>query len=186
MSCVAYWCWASIWICYITQMPQSKTTLCDLYFIWTSRVTHEWVTSHILRYVARMNESCRTYEWVMSQVRTSNVTHEWVSSHMHESCHTGASEWSDVVPLIFYMDESYHTRISHVTYAEACRTYEWVVSHVGISRVAQVPRSGATLCYWYSIYTRHITHERVMSHILETCLKYIRMSRAARKHDSFV
>jgi len=60
--------------------------------IWLSRVTYEWVMSH-------MNESRHiwmshvTYEWVMSRMTESyhiwmsHVTYEWVMSHMNESCH---------------------------------------------------------------------------------------------------
>ena len=54
--------------------------------VWVSHVTH-------------MNESCHTYEWVMSHIWMSpvivmnDISHIWMShvSHMNESCHT--YEW---------------------------------------------------------------------------------------------
>ena len=104
--------------------------------------------SHIwMRHVTHMNESCHTYEcvmshiyeWVMSHVRMSHVTrmnaschtYEWVNRWVKESCHT--YEW--VRP---------HLWISHVTHMNdsivamlrrsvcmlivVCHTYEWVMS----------------------------------------------------------
>ena len=45
--------------------------------------TFEWVMSHIsMSHVAHMSESCRTYEWVMLHIWMSHVT------NMSESCHT--------------------------------------------------------------------------------------------------
>jgi len=38
-----------------------------------------------MSHVTHMNESCHTYEWVMSHIWMSHVT------HMNESCHTGLS-----------------------------------------------------------------------------------------------
>ena len=54
-------------------------------------VSHFNESCHIWRsYVIRMNESCHTYEWVMSHIWMSHVTHmnesrhtyEWVMSHI--------------------------------------------------------------------------------------------------------
>jgi len=41
-----------------------------------------------MSHVTHMNESCHTYEWVMSHVWTSHVTHMNESCHTFESCHT--------------------------------------------------------------------------------------------------
>jgi len=60
--------------------------------------TYERVMSHVwMRHVTRMNESCRTYEWDMSHIWTSHV------AHMNESCHT-------------YERVMSHIRMSHVTH----------------------------------------------------------------------
>ena len=55
--------------------------------------TYEWVMSHIwMSHVTRMNKSCHTYEWVMSHrrhacSRETCHTHEWVMSHVwHALC----------------------------------------------------------------------------------------------------
>ena len=68
--------------------------------------TYEWVVSH-------MNESCYTYGCVMSHIWMSHVT------HMNESCHT--YKWTSHVTL---MDES-------------CHTYERVMSHIRTSHATQ-------------------------------------------------
>jgi len=60
-----------------------------------------------------MNESCRTYEWVMSHIWMSHI------EHMNESCRT--YEWMSHVTHV----------MSHVAHLnESCRTYEWVTSHI--------------------------------------------------------
>ena len=67
-----------------------------------------------------MNESCHTYEWVMSHIWMSHVT------HMNESCHT--YEW--VMP---------YTWLCHETYMKGtCHTYEWVMSHIWMRHVSRV------------------------------------------------
>jgi len=83
---------------------------------------HIWMS-----HVAHMNESCHTYEWVMSHIWMSHA------AHMNESCHT--YEW--VMP---------HIWLSHVTHmTESCRTYEWVMSHVWMSHVTHMNES----CHTY-------------------------------------
>ena len=45
--------------------------------------TYEWVMSHIwMSHVTHMKESCHTYEWAMSHIWMSHAT------RMNESCHT--------------------------------------------------------------------------------------------------
>jgi len=48
---------------------------------------------HLICHVTHMNESCRTYKWVISHIWISHVTHMKVSCHTYEweSCHT--YEW---------------------------------------------------------------------------------------------
>jgi len=53
--------------------------------IWNDHVTpHIW-----MRHVTYTNESCHTYEWVMSHIRMRHVT------HMNQSCHS--HEWVAVL-----------------------------------------------------------------------------------------
>jgi len=70
-----------------------------------------------------VNESCHTYERVMSRVRTSHVT------HVNESCHTYRRVMSFV-------------RTSHVTHRnEACHTYERVMLHGWMSLVTRTNKA---------------------------------------------
>ena len=58
------------------------TLAAALWYMWASPVTY-WTTP-----ITHMNESCRTYEWVMSHMNES--CHTWMShvTHVNESCHT--------------------------------------------------------------------------------------------------
>jgi len=99
-----------------------------------------------------MNESCHTYEWVMSHIWMSHVT------HMNESCHT--YEWRLCVwalvggygICVTWMCDMTHSR---VTLTHVCHvTYVWVMSYMNES------------CHtWMS----HVTYVWVMSHMYESC-----------------
>jgi len=74
-----------------------------------------------------MNESCHTYEWVVSHIWTSHATHMDVSCHIYE--------W---VMSHIWMSHVTHTNervmspwwTSHVTHMnESCRTYERAMPH---------------------------------------------------------
>jgi len=67
-----------------------------------------------------INESCNTYEWVMTHVgeRVSHVRSGRVT-HVNESCNT--CEWV-----------MSHIWMSHVTHDWAHRTHEWVMSHMRV------------------------------------------------------
>ena len=78
------------------------------------------VTHMVASHVTHINESCHTYEWVMSHIWMIHVT------HMNRSCHT--YEW--VVSNERVMS---HIWMSHVTRMnESCHTYEWVMLHIWI------------------------------------------------------
>jgi len=85
--------------------------------MWMRQVTcmNDSCLPALLRHVTHMNESCRTYEWVMSHIWMSHVT------RMNESCHTYewfmSRTWMDYNTL---MNESWHI-------------YEWVTSHMRIT-----------------------------------------------------
>ena len=93
--------------------------------------TYERVMSHPwMSHVTHVNESCHTCERVMSHIWKSHVT------HTNESCHTS--------------NESYHTYewvmshiwMSHVTHMnESCHTHEWVMAHTWMSHVTHMNES---------------------------------------------
>jgi len=136
-----------------------------------------------------MNESCHTYEWVMSHIWMSHVTHmnDWVmshiwmshvthmndtyESHMNESCHT-------------YGWITYECVVSHIWMNESCRTYHhkrW------LQEIALLPLNIGHLCgKWpikirgpmslressppctllpYKRFTSHICESHIPSHI---------------------
>ena len=91
-----------------------------------------------------MNESCHTYEWVVSYIWMSHVTHvnednspqshTWMShvARMNESCHT--HEW--VMSHAWISHATPHTWMIHVTHMnESCHTCEWVISHIVTSHM---------------------------------------------------
>jgi len=116
-----------------------------------------------------MNESCHTYEWVMSHVESSQVAHinesrnkyEWVMSHI----------W-----------------MSHVTHMnESCHTYEWVMSHIWKRRGAHSIES-CRKNRWLNMYrevptpTQNIYRER-NTHTQTHTLKCIHVGRWFRIVD---
>jgi len=131
--------------------------------------TYEWVMSHVwMGHVTHMTESCHTYEWVMSHIWMSHVT------RMNESCR--AYEW--------VMSHIWMSHVTHMT--ESCQTYEWVMSHkrrshvthmkthtnsmryAKVMRVSHVTHTNES-CHTHdrvmsNIWTSHVTHECVMSH----------------------
>jgi len=120
--------------------------------------TYEWVMSHIwMSHVTHMNESCHTYEWVMSPMWMSYVWApcEWVT------CKWGKSR------MWITRKNSYrhHVRVggdavSHTSAAEwSCHTCEWVMSHVWTSPVAHVNEPSHT-CGWVMSHIRmsRVTH----------------------------
>ena len=91
-------CWKRLWVEQAVADGQ-----------WLSRqMQHVRASVRELSHVPCVNESCHTYEWVMSHIWMSHVT------HMNESCHT--YEWV-----------MSHIWMSHVPCVnESCHTYEWV------------------------------------------------------------
>jgi len=77
-----------------------------------------------------MNESCHTYEWVMSHIWMSHVTRmDWdiVCMYTHMNTHMNThmtSRWH----LICDMTHDIVRMYTHMN--ESCHTYEWVMSHV--------------------------------------------------------
>ena len=112
--------------------------------------TYEWVMSHIwISLVPHMHESCLMYEWVMSHV----VSHIWMSyvTRMNETRHTFqwvmSCTWMRHVTHVNKSCHAYVSRIrmSHVTHRhESFHTYEWVTSHIGgIRERARGSREGS-------------------------------------------
>ena len=93
--------------------------------------TYEWVMSHIwMSQVTHMNESCHTYEWVMSRIGMSHVTR---INHT-EVCVISQIWMSHGMGV---MPREPQWGMNHVTHMhETCHTSEsWVMPHKWVSRV---------------------------------------------------
>ena len=97
-----------------------------------------------LRHVTRMNESCHTYNWVMSGVRMRHVT------YMNASCHTYECDMSGIcVSHATHMHESCHIPMSHVSCVNehvtrmnaSCHSYNFVMSGEWMSHVTHINES---------------------------------------------
>jgi len=112
-----------------------------------------------------MNESCHTYEWVISHIWMSHVT------HMNESCHT-------------YKWVMSHIWMSHVTHMnESCHTYEWVMSHIWMIHVTHMNESCHTYDYTLELRAIVLLHvsrmgmRQVMNEWCHTWMSHVLMSR---------
>ena len=102
--------------------------------IWISHVTH-------------MDESCHTYEWVMSHIWMSHVTQVDESSHTYEwVIPTAYCMWSIISS---FSNRYLADRSSHVTHMdESCHKYVWVMSHMWMSHVTHMNESPTAYCIW--------------------------------------
>ena len=100
-----------------------------------------------------MNESCHTYECIISHIWMSHVKHMSESchaSHMNASCHT--YEWV-----------MSHIGMSHVTHMNASfHIYEWSMSHTYTS----------PSCHTHLKKDREISYSTCMSEILQDINKW--------------
>ena len=122
-------------------------------------IKYEMISScqHILkkiRNVARMNECCDQYEWVMSHTCMSH-TYVWRDNRVNASCHVYDG-----------------CNVAHMN--ESCPTYEWVIFHIYMSPASPMNVPGCPYERIMShIWTNHVPHmnescptyERIMSHI---------------------
>jgi len=126
--------------------------------------SYEWVMSLIwMSHVTHMNESCHSYEWVMSLIWMSHVP------HIRKSCHT--YEW--VMSLIW---------MSHVTHMnESCHSYEWVTSLIWMSHVTHMNES----CHSY---TQVMSHMWIIGvkHANKPCHTHEEIPFEIHTHDSFI
>jgi len=128
-----------------------------------------------MSHVTHMNESCHTYEWVMSHIWMSHVT------HMNESCHTYGWVMSHI-NLIRNINV-HATRMSHVTH---CGSHVTHMSHVCVSdlsfscidmRLCDMTHSHLSyVCHevMSHMWMSHVTHPHINSHLSYVC------------HDSFI
>ena len=133
---------------------------CDMthWYVWHDSFMYEWVMrgesvllSHMwMRHVTHMNESCDTYEWVMS--------HIWKHYHMNGSCDRrerrvvrwGLREGVSVQAVSWMI---HVTRIN-----ESCHTYQWIMSHTSMSHVTHMNES----CHMCDMTHSYVWHDSFM------------------------
>jgi len=124
---------------------------------------HTYVMSHIrMSHVARMNNTCCAYGWVMSHMNLWGICmscHIWISHVTH------MNEWSRV------MSHMWMRYVTHIS--ESCHAYEWVMSHIWISHVTHVNKTCHTYEWAMShVWTSHIAHMNESCHTYEWVTSY--------------
>jgi len=95
--------------------------VCSLLYTmtWEHSCTHVIESWHIwMSHVTYVNESCHTYEWVMSHIWMSHIT-----LRMRQIA-TLRMSWRTYEWVMSRLIGSWHT------FDESCHTYEWVMSHI--------------------------------------------------------
>ena len=141
-----------------------------------NKLRHKWMSHD-----THTNQSCHTYEWVMSHVRMSHVT------NTNESCHNWRASGFLQTKSCIRIDiraactpyastpdtsnlDSRWLVVSHIwtrhtpRMNESCHTYEWVMSHIWMSHVAHMNES----CHTYEWVMSHIWMSHV-THMNEPC-----------------
>jgi len=137
-----------------------------------------------MSHVTCMEESCRTYQWVMSHISMSHVAHMNTSRNVayekvvwsciwmrclqsidHIALQMSIMNGSCQVWSVTHVHDSRHKHlwISHITVKEYCYTNERVMPHIWKSRVAHINKSCCTYEWVMSqmnvlshIWTRHV------------------------------
>jgi len=136
--------------------------------------TYEWVMSHIwTSHVTHMDEPCHTYERVMSTILRANLAIR-LHAGLQYACH--ACEW--VMSHIEWVLS--HIWMRHITHMnESCHTYEWVMSHIWTSHVAiwmSHAMRTATL-RWNNGSAHELAHTHYhATHMHESCRTYESMN----------
>ena len=109
------------------QLPKGKSVGLALKYFYMIHRVGRWAWRKQLStwksHVTHMNQSCHTYERVMSHVWTSHVTHE-------SSLHAHLLQWTSRKHLCIWK--------SHVTHMnQSCHTCEWVTSHMRMRHVTR-------------------------------------------------
>ena len=122
-----------------------------------SCLTYEWVMSHIwMSHVSHMNESCLSCEWMMR--------HIWVNRlpYMNAPCLIWMNEWGIT-----------HIWTSHVTYMNAsCHLYEWVMAHTYMDESCHTYEWLLNRGLHSSPDVTDAVHMDHVSHMNESCLTY--------------
>ena len=123
--------------------------------------TYEWVMSHMwMSHVTHMNESCHTYEWVMSHIWMRLAGYEWVMSHiwMSHGTYKSVVSHTNKSQIMPHMNQAYGITTIHVN--ESCHSSEWVMSHIWMSHVTHAygeQRFMSIMNEPWHIWTSHVT-----------------------------
>jgi len=107
------------------------------------QITVDMTLFHVCMYwvshVTRKNESCHTYKWLMSRIKTSHVTPRaqintpFIHRNRHTWMHLRQIRVHIALSCICTLDESCHALERNAWHSksmdESCQRYEWVTSH---------------------------------------------------------
>jgi len=139
---VGRWAWHAMSHTWMSHVPHINES-CHIY---------EWVISCVwMSHITCINESCHTYEWVMAHIWMSHGTR--ISQHMGVKC-------PRVINHVTHMDESCYTHgwvmalvrrsmaMLHDERDALYHTYEWVISHIWMSRGKRDTRDNGHVARW--------------------------------------
>jgi len=94
---------------------------------YESVVSHVWMSDVNESFGTHVNQSCHTYEWVTSHIWMRHMSHVWMShvTHMNEAGHTYG----------WIMSHIWMNHVSHMN--ESCHTFEWVMLRIRMSHISQ-------------------------------------------------
>jgi len=137
-----------------------------------------------------MNESCHTYEWVMSHIRMSHVTLANVSLPTDE-CVT-VNIWMSHVTHIHHHGPSFQSLPTSSKFElrmctdQSCLFHEWVMAHVRMSHVPHTKES-CPKRKWVTAHTRmsHVKHAKESCPTCEWVMALVRMSHVTHINESW-
>jgi len=143
--------------------------------------TYEWVMSYVwMRYVMYMNES-----WMSHVTRVKDVDTHVLSRYQHLVCHTYMNEsW---YAYEWVLSQAGMTHVTHVN--DSCHWCKWFMSHMWTSYVTFKRMRHVThmneACHTYGrvilcVWMRHVTRRNELCHTYEWAMSHVRMTHITR------
>jgi len=154
-----------------------------------SRETSSYISHRRMVYATHVDESCHTYEWVMSHMGMGHVTRRaasnpnmrWREKQSRATRHSVQHIDESVKSHIWRSHVMSHKRMSHVAHMnESCLMWEWVISRLEIhqpqDKMARKTKSRDALSCVEHRWMGHVTHMKESCHTYEWVMSHIWMS----------